>query len=132
MAQTLAPPNPRDLPQFDREDHQACQCALAPGLGRAFQSTSISTAPNPENPIMLGPHAPQPLCSSSQPMPKPTNEPPTYCMPSNMPAAVAAARWPPKSIDAVPESIECTIEIASELTMNAMMTASRLGDFHTT
>ena len=39
---------------------------------------------------------------------------------------------PPKSIDAVPESIECTIEIASELTMNAMMIAFRLGALQTT
>ena len=81
---------------------------------------------------MLGPQAPQPKLSSSQPMPKPTNEPPTYCMPSNRPAAVAAARLPPKSIEAVPESIEWTIEMAIELTMKATMTASMLGARQTT
>ena len=38
-----------------------------------------------------------------------------------MPAAVAAAFFPPKSIDAVPESIECTMDTANELTTKARM-----------
>jgi hypothetical protein len=45
---------------------------------------------------------------------------------------VAAARLPPKSIEAVPESVEWIIEMASEFTMNATMTASMLGARHTT
>ena len=72
-----------------------------------------------------GPQAPRPKCSGSQPIPWPTSEPPTYCMPSNTRAVVAAARLPPRSIEAAPESIEWTIEMASKFTMNATMTASR-------
>lgn len=45
-------------------------------------------------------------------------------MPSNTRAVVAAARLPPRSIEAAPESIEWTIEMASKFTMNATMTAS--------
>src|SRR4029078_9506910 len=108
------------------------QCAVAPGRGRAFHSASMSTAPTAANPIMLEPQAPQPRLSRSPPMPEPTDEPPMYCMPSNMPAAVAAARLPPKSIDAVPDSIECTIEIAIEFTTNAAIAAPMLGALQTT
>lgn len=70
---------------------------------------------------MLGPHAPQPYVSSIQPIPTPTAVPPMYCIPSNIPAAVAAAFFPPKSIEAVPESMEWTMLIAKELRMNAPM-----------
>ncbi len=65
-------------------------------------------------------------------MPQPTHDWPTYCMPSNMPAAVAAARLPPKSMLAVPDSMECTIEMPSELSTNAPITISMLGAFQTT
>ena len=47
-------------------------------------------------------------------------------MPSNIPAALAAARLPPKSMDAVPDSIEWTIEIAREFMVKAMMTMHKI------
>ena len=43
-----------------------------------------------------------------------------------MPVADAAALRPPKSIDAVPDNMECTMLMASELTMNAAMQRAQL------
>ena len=51
-----------------------------------------------------------------------------YCIPSNMPVAVAAAFLPPKSIDAVPESMECTMLMANEFTTKAAMIQESPGE----
>jgi hypothetical protein len=100
--------------------------------GVAFQRRTMRSAPISANPIMLGPQAPHPHVSSIHPIPDPTAAPPIYCMPSNIHVAVAAAFLPPKSIEAVPESIEWTMLIASELTTKAAMIQLRPGPIHTT
>jgi hypothetical protein len=50
----------------------------------------------------------QPYVFSTQPKPKPVRPLPMYCTPSSAPATVAAALRPPKSMEAVPESIPWT------------------------
>ena len=108
------------------------QCAPE-ARGRAFQRKHHQDrADRRESDHARRPGAPAEVLRRASRCPNPVNAPPTYCMPSNMPAAVAAARFPPKSIDAVPESIECTIEIANELKTNATMIQSRLGALQTT
>ena len=63
--------------------------AVAPGRA-AFQRKPISTMAIGEADHARRPASPAVLVTS-QPMPMPAKKPPTYCMPSNMPAAVAAA-----------------------------------------
>ena len=68
-----------------------------------------------------GPTATPPSPSGRGPSPcrRPTSELARYCMPSNSPAAVAAALRPPKSIDAAPPTIPCAPLTKNESTRQA-------------
>src|SRR5260370_38500753 len=68
----------------------------------------MTTAPTTEKGMIDAVQTPQPQVLRIQPRPKPVKPEARYCTPSSMPVAVAAAFLPPKSAEAVPESIPWT------------------------
>src|SRR5437899_1335577 len=71
----------------------------------------MTSAPMIEKGMMHIVHTLHPQVLSTQPRPNPVKPDATYCTPSSIPVAVAAAFFPPKSAEAVPESMPCTPKI---------------------
>ena len=94
--------------------------------GVSFHKRVISRAPMTENGTIIHVHADQPKRSSAPPSANPVRPEARYCTPSQMPATVAAAFVPPKSIADVPESMPCTPKI--HMHVNGMSRAAITGD----
>ena len=83
--------------------------------GVLFQRVNINRLPIRENGTIIKVQTPQPNLSRNPPRRNPVKPAATYCTPSRSPVTVAAALVPPKSMEAVPESIPWTPKIHKQV-----------------